>query len=94
MVNDLYDKDNRIKKIIEQSDKIIKNKLKEESIFKDKLWNQIDKNKQDNDELNSYKQKVEIDIDLYKKNIDSLKNENKHLKIDLKNIKDPPIVKE
>ena len=37
MTNNLYDKDNHIKILIEQSDNLIKDKLKEESIFKDKL---------------------------------------------------------
>jgi hypothetical protein len=97
MANDLYEKDNHIKKLIEDSNKIIKEKLIEEGKFKDILMNQIEKNnklKKDNDDFYKYKNNVEIDIDIFKKNINSLKKENKQLKEDMKNIKDPETIKE
>ena len=97
MANDLYEKDNHIKKLIEDSNKIIKEKLIEEGKFKDILMKQIEKNnilKKDNDDFYKYKNNVEIDIDIFKKNINSLKEENKQLKIDMKNIKDPETIKE
>jgi hypothetical protein len=97
MANDLYEKDNHIKKLIEDSNKIIKEKLIEEGKFKDRLMNQIEKNnklKKDNDDFYKYKNNVEIDIDIFKKNINSLKKENKQLKEDMKNFKDPETIKE
>jgi hypothetical protein len=97
MANDLYEKDNHIKKLIEDSNKIIKEKLIEEGKYKDILMKQIEKNnilKKDNDDFYKYKNNVEIDIDIFKKNINSLKEENKQLKIDMKNIKDPETIKE
>jgi hypothetical protein len=62
MANDLYEKDNHIKKLIEDSNKIIKEKLIEEGKFKDRLMNQIEKNnklKKDNDYFYKYK-KVDV----------------------------------
>jgi cell division protein FtsB len=97
MANDLYEKDNHIKKLIEDSNKIIKEKLIEEGKFKDILMKQIEKNnilKKDNDDFYKYKNNVEIDIDIFKKNINSLKKENKQLKEDMKNFKDPETIKE
>ena len=97
MANDLYEKDNHIKKLIEDSNKIKNDKLKEEKKFLDKLMNQIEINnklKKDNDDFYKYKNNVEIDIDIFKKNINSLKKENKQLKEDMKNFKDPETIKE
>ena len=117
MAVDLYEKNEKIKKVLEESDKIMKEKYLIENLYRDKMFkslnefyekekNIIELNKKNKDldeknykleseniNLNYYKKVIDVDISTYNNTIEELEKENKQLKEDYKNYKDPQLRK-
>ena len=117
MAVDLYEKNQKIKKVLEESDKIMKEKYLIENLYRDKMFkslnefyekekNIIELNKKNKDldeknykleseniNLNYYKKVIDVDISTYNNTIEELEKENKQLKEDYKNYKDPQLRK-
>ena len=117
MAVDLYEKNEKIKKVLEESDKIMKEKYLIENLYRDKMFKslnefyekekniiELSKKNKDLDEknykleseninLNYYKKVIDVDISTYNNTIEELEKENKQLKEDYKNYKDPQLRK-